>query len=64
VYMPSLRTAIEARPWRPLPRGGSKSRASPDLTAWAMTPARADYVTIPIAAAITGGSVIAIRRKI
>lgn len=62
--MPSSRAAIEAPPCRPLPRGGSKSRASLDLAPWTLTSARADYVTIPIAAAITGYSVKAIRRKI
>ena len=43
---------------------GLAPRMRPPLAAWTMTPARADYVTIPIAAAITGYSVKAIRRKI
>jgi hypothetical protein len=45
-------------------RPSRRPLARPDLSLWAATPTRADYVTIPIAAAITGYSAKAIRRKI
>jgi hypothetical protein len=41
-----------------------KAPMTPVASHWMAAPARADYVTIPIAAAITGYSAKAIRRKI
>jgi hypothetical protein len=46
------------------PRVARRAHALPDLPRWTSTPTRADYVTIPVAAAITGYSAKAIRRKI
>lgn len=62
--MSSQTLAIEPPPSRPPARVGRKPQVPPDLARWSATPAKADYVTIPIAAAITGYSVKAIRRKI
>lgn len=62
--MPSQTATLESPPSRLPSRVGRKPQVPPDLSRWAVTPARADYVTIPIAAAITGYSVKAIRRKI
>lgn len=62
--MPSPSTSIERPPSQGLPRTGRKSTAPPGISHWAATPTRTDYVTIPVAAAITGYSAKAIRRKI
>lgn len=62
--MPSQTAALEPPPSRLPTRVGRKPQVPPDLSRWPSTPARADYVTIPIASAITGYSVKAIRRKI
>jgi hypothetical protein len=62
--MPGLSAPVETRSPRPSARAIRKSGALPDLAQWAATPIRADYATIPVAAAITGYSAKAIRRKI
>jgi hypothetical protein len=62
--MPSLSASIEPPLPHALPRTRRKSTVPLDLSSWAATPTRADYVTIPVAAAITGYSAKAIRRKI
>lgn len=62
--MRSPSASIERPPSQGLPRTGRRSPAPPDIAHWAATPTRTDYVTIPVAAAITGYSAKAIRRKI
>jgi hypothetical protein len=62
--MPSPSASIERPPPEGLPRRGRRPTAPPDISHWAATPTRTDYVTIPVAAAITGYSPKAIRRKI
>lgn len=62
--MPSQSASIERPRHQGPSRTGRKPPAPPDLSRWAATPTRADYVTIPVAAAITGYSAKAIRRKI
>jgi hypothetical protein len=62
--MPTPSASIEPPLSRAVSRPGRRSAAPLDLSRWAASPTRADYVTIPIAAAITGYSAKAIRRKI
>lgn len=62
--MPSPSASIEPSLPHAAARTKRKSATPLDLTPWAATPIRADYVTIPVAAAMTGYSPKAIRRKI
>ncbi len=62
--MPSQPVPVEYPPSPGLSRAGRRPTAPADLLRWTATPTRADYVTIPVAAAITGYSAKAIRRKI
>jgi hypothetical protein len=61
--MPSQSATIERPSFNGLPRRSREPVGPAGLSRWAPTSARADYVTIPIAAAITGYSAKAIRRK-
>ena len=61
--MPSP-SSIEPPIVHTLSRSGRKSPAPLDASRWSATPTRTDYVTIPVAAAITGYTPKAIRRKI
>ena len=64
VLMPSQTATLEPPPSRPPARIGRQPQVPPDLNRWSASPDKSDYVTITIAAAITGYSVKAIRRKI
>jgi hypothetical protein len=57
--MRSQSESVERSPLRAGPRA-----VAPNLTRLTASPTRAEYVTIPVAAAITGYTAKAIRRKI